>query len=532
MRPNTMRQDKRRWLDRYASTVEYALLGHTDDDRFRDLPSPSDAIARGLVDFLDRQNGYGVPFQRIRSAFDATKQKHLFDGWLRNAKQNAYYTDRSIIQAVWEQFITPCYLSDDRHLNVIEGGCGDGRWIASSQPPLDNISYLGFDIAPVAISFAKRTQSNDDWRFIYADFPGIPLANECYDLLIGNVPFVTAGRGSQGHTSFFTHAAPAIVPGGTMIAFTSTSFLDSADNRARIDLQRDFDLLLAVRMVSFCENGNAPGNLVILRKRFAGEPPRWDGWVNRSIADASWLDEHCTPDWKEKWADELPMLNRYFIDNPSHIIGGATPCNTRSPNGNWSRRVSAREVTNRAEAISQLSGLLLGTRCSVPQNTTTKIMPDATQDQNLTTTLDYTKATHAMMLELQQKIEEQADIAEILANLQRECDRGNQLQSELDECRRELSAVSNAYHAETNESLSALLQRHGDTPVAATEGDRDNDTAEHIERLQSSLNAVTRERDKLLDALERVYGVKAGELFAKLESLSDGDIDEDDDEEL
>lgn len=79
---------------------------------------------------------------------------------------------------------------------VIDVGCGAGR-TASALRHVERLSYLGTDVVPAVLEFARRTANRPDWRFQEVTSLAIPAPDECADIVL--------------FMSVFTHLRPVEV---------------------------------------------------------------------------------------------------------------------------------------------------------------------------------------------------------------------------------------------------------------------------------------------------------------------------------
>jgi hypothetical protein len=401
-----------------------------------------------------------------------------FTEWTAQAR-NSFYTRWDVIEAIWENYITPEYGTD---LAVLDGGCGCARGIHGAKDGQVEV-YHGYDVDPIAIAYARRSLQSDHnaVHLIHeANFTHAQLCPEGFDIFGFNVPFETSGAGHQGHTTFFRHAAPAIRPGGAIVSFTSRSFLDNhgaAANRARAELYRDFDLIGAFRCVGFCEGESysteAPGDLVILRKRRSGDPIGSAAWLESCKPETNWLKKHC-PDLL-RYSDAGIWLNRHFIDNPDAIVGGATGKVMSPGKGQAFAFVTATQFKPTSRLAEELGRRLREVRYQ-PQPTTTIVMSQKPQ-----TVLEYTEAIHqqnTQILEMFDQIKSNTGTQEQVHDLEF---RLSDAQEKLTKLQEEFSSMSNlldeiaiAYKGEIGEEITDLVRRYqksisADAPVDNTD---------------------------------------------------------------
>lgn len=423
--------NKRQWLEHYIQALQWAT-GMTDSPPFFEiLPSPREALLLGLEDHLDLVADIEAVF-RVQLGLEGE-----CGNFLRGGNRNAFYTHPEIIRSLWAGYITPNY---GHGFRLLDAGCGTGHGLLYGSPQIVG-SYLGIDNDPIAIAWATRKNpAPDRCQFYHQSFLEVPLVKDSYDVLGFNVPFVTAGRGQQAHSTFFAHAAPAIAPGGSIISFTSTSFLDAVDDRYRKALYKDFDLVIAMRCVGYTTTPTeAPADLVVFRKRKPGERKGPDSWLDSCYIHPKWALEYL----EYEPSGEGSRLNEYFLKHPDLIIGGATE-NTLRMYGKPCSGVSANPVDDLPDRIFRhLSDANPMTTPNIQIIPCTPMSPTPTPEPK--NVLEFAKATHAAVRRIEDAIAAAQPPADFAAQIAAKDEHIATLQKELNILRRTISKVEAEY---------------------------------------------------------------------------------------
>lgn len=270
----------------------------------------------------------------------------------RGSILNAHYTHPDIVKAHWDMA---------RKL-----GFDGGRFLETS-------AGIGYYIGMMPNDLASRTRSSavelDDTtgtmlKQLYpaADvqikgFEQHNAPDNFYGLVASNVPFgaykVADPRydkfNANIHDYFFLKSADLTQPGGLIMHITSTGTLDKPDSKIRDELAEKCELVAAVRFPGDAHKENAGTSVVtdmlILRKKVPGESPLslehtpseaepkqpgFTGITTDSLGRVyHWRDGKRVPG--PKWTEVTQVadpdggdditVNRYFAENPNHILG-------------------------------------------------------------------------------------------------------------------------------------------------------------------------------------------------------------------
>jgi ubiquinone/menaquinone biosynthesis C-methylase UbiE len=110
-----------------------------------------------------------------------------------------------------------CGLQD--HSNVIDVGCGSGR-LASALRHLPTIRYLGTDVVPDLLAYAKTRCNRPDWRFATVEGLTIPAEDQSADFVTFFSVFTHLT--ARESAAYLAEAKRVLKPGGKVIA----SFID------------------------------------------------------------------------------------------------------------------------------------------------------------------------------------------------------------------------------------------------------------------------------------------------------------------
>jgi ubiquinone/menaquinone biosynthesis C-methylase UbiE len=102
---------------------------------------------------------------------------------------------------------------------LVDVGCGSGR-AASALRDVERLSYLGTDVVPALLAFARKQASRPDWRFEEVTSLSIPAEDACADIVTFMSVF-THLKPSEVMT-LVGEAARVLKPGGVVIS----SYLD------------------------------------------------------------------------------------------------------------------------------------------------------------------------------------------------------------------------------------------------------------------------------------------------------------------
>lgn len=250
----------------------------------------------------------------------------------RRTTINAHYTDPQLARAIW-QGVRGLGFEGGR---VLEPGCGSGLFIQEAPADLP-VEITGVELDPVSAQIAAYLHPHASIRA--ESFASSPLAEDSFDLTIGNVPFADVSLHDTRHNRdrhslhnhFIIKSLHLTRPGGMVAVLTSRYTMDSLSGSARAQMGELADLIGAVRLPSGAHRGfagtDAVTDLLILRRRPVGEPAR----------GASWLTSR---------ADEVLSVpvNDYWRAHPQQVIGSMVV----QEHGMYGREDLAVQIADRA----------------------------------------------------------------------------------------------------------------------------------------------------------------------------------------
>lgn len=106
---------------------------------------------------------------------------------------------------------------------LIDAGCGSGRLSASVARNGPDLRYLGTDVVPELLAYARERSARPDWRFELVDGLAIPERDSAADMVcfFSVLTHLTEEEGD----SYLREARRVLKPGGKIVC----SFLDPAE---------------------------------------------------------------------------------------------------------------------------------------------------------------------------------------------------------------------------------------------------------------------------------------------------------------
>ena len=236
-------------------------------------------------------------------------------GEAKRSVLNAHYSDPRVVMAMWDA-VRGLGLETG---SVLEPGCGSGNFFAYAP---DGVQLVGVERDRTTAAIAGALYP--DAAVLAVPFEAFD-AHTPFDAAIGNVPFAqvtpTDPRYNRGsltlHNYFLAKSLQLVRPGGIVMALSSLYTLDARNPAARRTLAQHADLVGAVRLPNRSmykiAGTDVIQDILILRRRPDGAPPAGaDGWDRTVEIEA--------PD-ESTGATNLVRVNRYFADNPAHVLG-------------------------------------------------------------------------------------------------------------------------------------------------------------------------------------------------------------------
>jgi len=97
---------------------------------------------------------------------------------------------------------------------VIDVGCGSGR-LACQLARLPQLNYLGTDVVPTLLDYAREISKRPDFRFVHTEGTSIPAANESADFICFFSVFTHLLH--EDSFRYFREAARVLKPGGKLV---------------------------------------------------------------------------------------------------------------------------------------------------------------------------------------------------------------------------------------------------------------------------------------------------------------------------
>jgi SAM-dependent methyltransferase len=206
----------------------------------------------------------------------------------RRTTINAHYIDPQIARAIW-QAVRELGCDGGR---VLEPGCGAGIFLGLAPA---GAQLVGVELDPSTAQIARTLYPQATIRA--ESFADTPLPDGYFDLAIGNVPFADVRlhdprhnpAAHSLHNHFILKSLHLTRQGGLVAVLTSHYTLDAANPAARREMSGLADLVGGVRLPTGAHRRaagtDALMDLLILRRRPAGEPVRDAGWETTRLID-------------------------------------------------------------------------------------------------------------------------------------------------------------------------------------------------------------------------------------------------------
>ena len=269
---------------------------------------------------LARWSGWGA----VPKIFDESDEhwaalrdqlRHHLDGpaWdaARRTTLNAHYTPAAIVTQMWAAVADLGFAGG----RVLEPGCGSGNFIGLAPADLA-LDVVGVELDPTTAAIAAALYPRAAIRA--EGFERTRLPDGSVDLVVGNVPFapvvlhdLSHNRGRHSlHNHFIIKSLHLSRPGALVAVITSRFTMDARNPAARREMAELADLLGAVRLpggaMQAAAGTGAVTDLLVMRRRFPGEPPAGVAWERTTLVDL---------------ADGQLGINQYFAEHPAQVLG-------------------------------------------------------------------------------------------------------------------------------------------------------------------------------------------------------------------
>lgn len=272
---------------------------------------------RDALERWDRQWGEG---------YRALKELLSTEEWeaARGSTENAHYTDRSVIEAMWQAARTLGFKGG----RVLEPAGGVGHFFGLMPEEMMRASEL-FGVELDSISGGIFAALYPDAQVQVTGFESARLPDNAFDFVISNVPFSENGPVDPLHDKaklnlhnyFFAKALDKVRPGG-VVAFITTSHTMESNSRQREYIAQRGDLIGAVRLPNNAFSGNAgtevTTDVVFLRKKQGTIVPSWaESWLTKDK-----VGEDQIPNPSGEGSLTVPInVNEYFARHPEMVLG-------------------------------------------------------------------------------------------------------------------------------------------------------------------------------------------------------------------
>lgn len=242
----------------------------------------------------------------------------------RRSQLDAHYTSQVLIKAIYGGLQRLGFDGGQ----MLEPAIGIGNFVGMMPVDMRSRSHVfGVELDVTTGRIARHLYPNSDIT-VGKGFQDISIPSGFFDVAVGNPPF-----GNQSvfdaehpelsklslHNFFFAKSMDKLRPEGVMAMVVSRYFMDAQDGAAREWIADRAKLLGAYRLpnTAFKENANTEvvADIIFLQKLKEGE-----------IAERSWVEtvDRVIDDWVPSDEDKPIRINRYFADNPSHVLGTET----------------------------------------------------------------------------------------------------------------------------------------------------------------------------------------------------------------
>lgn len=283
-------------------------------------------------DTLARYVGWGGLAQAFDAANSEWSKEHAElkelltpEEWesAKESTQYAHYTSQEIIGGIYDALKRFGFGGG----TALEPGSGVGNFMGMLPDALrGNTRFTAVERERIAGGIAKLLYPNHNVQ--QEDFRSFNAQDGYFDVAIGNPPFSATtltdltGRkhlsGLSIHNYFFAKSIDMLREGGVLAMVVSNAFMDAKTDRARKYIGDRAELLGAIRLPNnaFAKNANTEvtTDIIFLKKRPESE------WGSRAAKEdmRRWVDIGSISD--PRGGESIPV-NRYFIDNPSMMLG-------------------------------------------------------------------------------------------------------------------------------------------------------------------------------------------------------------------
>ena len=313
------------------------LLKQIEADDRRPTPAEKRVLVRyvgwgGLPQVFDACNdGWAEERERLEQLLTPEELDSA-----RATTLNAHYTAPGVIQAMYAALRRLGFAQG----RVLEPALGLGHFIGlMPDEMLQRSRITGIEIDSVTARLAKLLYPDADIRC--QPFEESRLADGCYDIALGNIPFGDyqpfdprfKGWNFLIHDYFFAAALDKVRPGGLILFITSKGTLDKLDGALREYVSQQADLVGAIRLPNdaFKKNANTEvtTDIVALRKRLPGELPAGPAWntvteITNSLGETIPVNEYFAAH-PEMMLGEMRLEGRMYARAEPTLVGNGVP---------------------------------------------------------------------------------------------------------------------------------------------------------------------------------------------------------------
>lgn len=267
----------------------------------------------------------------------------------------SYYTPPQLCAAIWNGVVRAGVSAGGKYLDA---GCGAAAFFAAAPDKVQcHGTLIGVECDPITARLAAAVAP--DARIINSKYEHAVLARD-FDAVIGNVPFGSSKIHDSNypdahhiHDYFNVRSLDQLKPGGISAIITSAGSLDKLDPTVRQEMLARADLIGAVRLPreAFSHlNALVETDILFLQRRPDGTKPAFDYTESVRVS----LDEESGVMYEDEQGTQ--SINRYFLDNPEHILGKYEMVSTAfGPKpGLYNKVIQAQNIVDRFDSMQAL----------------------------------------------------------------------------------------------------------------------------------------------------------------------------------
>ena len=263
---------------------------------------------------------------------------------LGRSRLNAHYTTAPIIKAMWKG-LQQMGADKIERPKILEPAAGSGRFLGLQPSDMaERSERTAVELDTTTARVLKHAYP--ETRVLNTGFEKSPTPEEHYDIAISNVPFGNypvsdpeyKRQGKRAltrsiHNYFFAKGLDKLRPGGVQAFITSHHTMDAPSAEpVRRYLADRADLMGAIRLPKDAfPDTQVVTDIIYLRKRGADEPVTDDSWVKTGE-----MTLQGAKDWSGRPREYTHSVNKYFLDNPSMVMGKHSATGSMRTEGEYS----------------------------------------------------------------------------------------------------------------------------------------------------------------------------------------------------